>query len=401
MIEIADTNDHLKTLGSIIFKRKYSKETFYINCAFQAMGGFDYFADLYIKPEFVEILSLKIAKKFFNNFGHLISNLIVDYRKCRNDDEKRILFDLINANCANTLKELKLFVKSPSTERFFDQFTNAFRSVEVLHLRGIYGSLDSSNSTFSELFPSLRTLCVEEFLCANKSFVEHNLPHLSRVHFDMSLFSNSDSFNELAAERFFRNNRQIQELKLKLSNQRLLQCVADGLQQIDSLILEEHFEENDISNDTIRFDSVRKFAWINADFMVPHRLIFTNLIEFESDGGKQKCSNCLDFFRNSNDTLTKLHLNGRFIEDEELNDLCEINRNLAEFKGKLKIDVDPETIIRFVERCENLRKVQFEFSKDDSNYEAYNEIQKILRERLPKYWRINTNQRKLAISLRR
>lgn len=395
MIEIADTNKHFKTLGCIVFKRKYSTETFYIDFAFETMGGFD-FADFYIRSDCIEILSFRMAKKLLQNFGHLITNLFITNAGTRDNDEQRILFEFIDSRCTDTLKQLKII--GSQHVKLFDRFTKPLKSVRVLHLDGIFTSLDSKQLKFNELFPALNELSLNSISIRNDSFVDQHLPHLLRLHYENAHVV-SHSLTKSKIRRFIANNAQIVELKLTRSTHSLLQFVADELKQIENLILIKYFEqESDNFENCIEFDSVKKLSWMNSTFAMPRNIVFKNLIEFETDGGLQKYINRTKFIANSG-SLKKLHLFGRFIDDTELMQVTEVNRNFTEFRGKLKFNVNSKTIVKFIENGNNLRKVCIEFSDDD--HEMFNQIVQVLRETVPKCWRISSNHRNFEIRLRR
>lgn len=392
LITLIESNDtFLMAMAIATFNLKFSKKTIKFDTP-------PFPEDPYDKDRIV-IQDHEMAKKLLKYFGHLMSSIVVEMPEYKEHPPKSNLLEFINLYCSKTLRQFEVHGSVIPDEYFFDNFTQPFDRVENLTFFGYFERPNGIKFILSELFPSLRRLIIRATQ-TDMSFVNENLPHLE--HFDavISSYDFPNRMTDPVFRKMIENNRQIKSLRLQYSNHDLLKFVADELPKLQNLKLVYYKENADDIKYNVNFDSVKRFVMkYGTAYSMPRNVSFNNLIEFVTDAMPKNSSKWLDFVIQSN-SIEKLILNGRYIENDEFERIITHNENLLEFHGIFKLDINHNNVVDFIKNGKRLEKITFEFvATDDLGNEVFFEIVNVLENRFSEMWNIHGNADELKIEL--
>lgn len=347
-------DDHYDRIAQEVFRRKYSRKTFKI--ADVVLIGFEEIPDvnnvIYLK-QFGEILRvLKI-------FGHLMTKLKLEYSQHPQFGGVNIspIVKYINLYCADSLVELEVIISSDYVE-FFDKMTKPFKNVKKLTISGQFNRLTGSTHTFTEMFPSVRSLSLYYVQVFDKNGLDMKFPHL--IHLSVQVAqSDKTRFEDSDVEKLLRTNPYIRSLKLDRCDPNLLKIVNEVLHNLETLQLTSFigfrvFNENK----PIVFKNV-KYLLVDGDSSyIQDNVEFTNLTEFHLIGFAATNAHVVDFLA-QNPHLKSVSVKKSHISETELKKLIEMNLNLDEITLLLSCDMNDETVLNFVRKYENMKKITF------------------------------------------
>lgn len=375
---LANVTQRFKSLAGNVFLRKFSDKIKFASPKEREPQENDF--DGMLEDGFTTFLNFDTAIKVLNAFGHLMKSIKVELRQMGRKwgiDYKDDLIYYIGQYCADTVTTFemhKLYTYYYGC-LYLDAFRKNFTNVDTLTLSGFYnmtyGRLYLYHQKLNVVFPSVKKLYFKEFSFDNFVFVGDTFPNLEYLYADLYPQNVEKIMNEHVLQGILRNNSQIRSLELQWSNHSVLRMVDRELRQLENLTLNSHFEPTDAIHDDlsdIRLDSVKRLKMRNGLVcsmpLQPSGNVveFQNLDELETDHRPNHCFKWIDFARESQ-SLRKLTLNGRFLNQEEFDQIAEANHNLAEFTARLQPDVKGETIVEFIKNSKSLKKINLKFAE--------------------------------------
>lgn len=374
LCSLAETNHHFSFLAGDVFRRKFSRKLFYFEDPLpMADNGIKVFSDKII------IRNVDVILRVLEHFGHLIPKISMQYNQYRSLGLAGItnIIQSINSHCSDTLIEFDLKMCPFFTFEFFDQMTNPFRNVKTLSITGQFKGLSSSNLQFNELFPAVQRLTFGFIQMPEKMSLNQYFPHLKHLYVEISQ-SKEDltKFTEKDVQTLFKNNPQINSLKLGRSSLAFLKTVSETLPDLENLSLESLY--NGLSsgdNVEILFKHLKKISIDDNMSHIPESIQFGNLSEFDMVGSPLSNGEWIQFLTR-NPHLKKLTIKRGYTKPFELQTLIEMNLNITEISLMLNATVEDDIIIKFIKKYRNMKKIHF-----TRDYSLRNVIRVLLKDR--------------------
>lgn len=197
----------------------------------------------YVKESrnYIDVSNVSFILQIVKTFGHLISNLKIQYNSDVNDAEIANVCQMISRYCSESLKYMHIFIE----KKLSINYEEPFKHVQHVLLQGKLYHLTHSNLTFSEMFPSMRQLTMNNVGRYDLVLSEQHYPHLEHVQADIR-DTTRGQFGSNALTILLTNNQQIRKLSLSFVASRILQMIAKELPNIECLEI-EYYIEHDIS----------------------------------------------------------------------------------------------------------------------------------------------------------
>lgn len=275
---MAEAHQYIAYAVADVLRRKFATKTIIIG----QRGYYHNFGSQVNMEEFDDRIELRrhsSVPKILANFGHIITKIRVLHEFSTPKDIARDIYAAINLYCSDTLTELHILNEND----IFVEFKKPFKSVEHVSLGGSFDELN--NLTLVELFPSMRSLILNQFYCRDAHILDHHFPHLVAVtdekkhwgHWGDSKFQQYDSLI-----RLIKLNPQIRNLTTRCAVPKLLQIANDELQQLVHLGL-SFYNDIEMEEYTINFENL-KSIWVKASTLLQaSRFTFPKVEAIEFD----------------------------------------------------------------------------------------------------------------------
>lgn len=300
------------------------------------------------------------ASLFVEHFGHVILNLTLNYNEGLTNDQNTNLFQLINEHCSNALIELRLW-NVHGNQNPFAVFCKPFTKLNHVTLRGEFQTLNNRNLKFTEIFPEMTHLTVENLLqISDSTWLNQHFPNVR--HFNGPIAKHENLFDEDSFKQLIANNRQIRHLSLKSVNAELLQFLAFKLLDLESLQLRFYTDAPEgVAVQNVHFGKLKKLTIHESFRSFPAHVTFgADFEEFNTDAFGS--TNWLNFVNNWK-SLKTVSVDRLLIDDEVLQ--LE-NTNLSVIN--LHLIYPPrndaaEKLIKLIENSHNLRYFHLEIDR--------------------------------------
>lgn len=332
--------------AEIVFRQKYLKEKFEIN-------GENYNKNPHDFDVLLKVLEL---------FGHLITKLKVDY-KSMNPYQCESINEHLNKYCHGSLTAIE-FMNSgdDAMSELRGPFTQA---TYILIDAGNYGK-EENEVRYDQMFPAVRHFNQTGLLPRFPKRLEYNFPHLKTLTME----------GELAESKFWPNlmkrlnlNPQLRQVTFILANWFLLKILTEKRPEIESVVFQRfnNLPLYDEDEEDIRLENIKVFKFLVDDIgsrsnRIP--LIFGNLEEIVCNKPVDKWFEIIIQNKNLKKVTT-----GE-VNDEQLNQIVEQLPNLEEFVTDHKISNFTDKIVDFIQKGNNLKRVQFTQVEFDTSKKA-------------------------------
>lgn len=204
LLNVADTNNHLREAANSVYRRKLHQECVQLNPnKFFNREKIRWFP----KKKIFAIFGLENSLRFLRCFGHQQSQLIICYEKSSRKD--RSCFDrCVNTFCAETLTHITYFNK-PTI--LMEIPSKPFNRTTKLYLSR--SNLGTRLDEILEFFPNLNKLRLNFNRFDNK-FIDQNCPHLEILTIEND-GPKKYRINHLLIVKALRLNPQLQKLFIK------------------------------------------------------------------------------------------------------------------------------------------------------------------------------------------
>lgn len=312
LINVAEADDQFIPAATEVYSRRHRKksvEVLHSLVSYEHKGG--------IK------LGKNLAPACFRHFGHLISDLSINFQ-----DQRDIEIELsVGKYCQKSLHSLKLKF---CDENHFETMKKPFVNVEKLTIIG--GELGRKLLQVNLWFPNLVSLKLIEVELIEPKLIEVNLPRLQHLTIYECMFLSSQTVSKVV-----RFNPQLKSLILRCNyDVDLLHSVAIHLVQLEKLTLwtpADRFLR--FYGHTIRFETVTEFT-LNAmhtigDFVHYLPFEFDRVQKLKLNGLNRFDGHILNFIGECG-SVSKLNLvpSIRYIDDLIFDDVEWIIRQLPE-----------------------------------------------------------------------
>lgn len=321
----------------------------------------------------IKIHSYKVSQSFINNFGDLVSDLIVIFYYV-NPDESRQMVKAINDQCFVSLKSLAL---AQCDGNSLDQLSNTFTNVKSFTFSTKKLDLQSDNK-LNRIFPNVNALTVERTVASDWTFINGHFAHLIRFSVDFPENQSPDSVRELHIANFLRNNTQITDLSIAYSNLTLLKEVNTILTQMEHLTL--NFLPKKFLDDQhqpVHFETVKHFT-LNTNYgEIPEMTVFDQLEKLTIQS--KSSTEWIKFIsKQVNRNLSELNLFND-VRPEKLAIVPEKLPNLHVVHITCTWIIKAKQIVEFIENSNSLRHLRIVAV-------LYDDERKRLEETIPKLW---------------
>lgn len=361
LLSLSETSQYFSSLTVGIFKK-------YLHTFVEVKSKLNRLSDdkgrIYARDE-------QTARRLFKHFGRLISKLKVNYAESSDMDATTLqsISKAIDFYCSDTLKEIIIFDKSHS---FFGQITKPFKNIERVELFGHYKNLSGGSLSFSEIFPSMKSLFLSSTTFKHIDQIFHHYPNLIELRVNFYDMFHSRNVKETDIAEIIEKNPQIRILKVHSSTSAILKNASDALPNLEHLRIEPswHLE---ISNNgpEILFKNV-KILELKPTENKFHIRRFLRGIKFESLEELRAIINpevefdwWLKFIR-KNTNLKIFHIIEGSINDDDIVKFTKTKTtNLNEISITLDSNVKDESLIDFVNKHHTTERFVFKFDESD------------------------------------
>lgn len=381
LFSMAETSTQFSSLVSEVVRRTFIKKQLIIASPYT-----DWFLD---GPRLIGIQHFETAVKVLENFGQFIKNLAIE-NEFVDDERNAQIFELVRSNCWKSLIEVHL--TNPESN-FFSKSKNAFSNVEFVDITGNFDNVHNLDETF----PKMRRLKLNIRKISNISDIDSKHEFLEDLTVKLlSRKSNDGTFSEAVAERLIKNNRQIRRLRLEHSSSNLLRIAADSLQNLDCLELDEYDESSTLNDQTLHFETVRRFKIGDSSVSMPSRISFGSLEELEIGVVPHKCTRWLGLIE-SHSNLRILRINFP-VDNHIVSRLRRARLSLYQISLKFYTDFDIENMIKLIQSCKELNNAHFDMTWTATQVQWAADI---LREKIEKHWIIKNDSYDIYLERRR
>lgn len=362
-LAIAQTSKHFSYVASDIFRRRYATKTFSISYRSGKKGNI---STEVTESQFI-VKNHETALIVLKTFKHLIQSMQIEYTFIGFNDRKE-LQEVIEKHCCNlNVMELK-----GCDEFVFQHFLRPLPSVNNLTITGELTTMKSPLK-LNEIFQNLRSLFVEDWRI---SHTDHKV--LGVVFPKLEYFSTTSlrgTFLNLAIMELVQRNPQIQSFTMiDCHSFDYLRAISEHLPNLEWLNIVWDKVHKDFTGDKIRFANVKTLSMVTVNFDVTEMLRFDRLEHLQI-----QCKNyeCIDFAVNY-PNLTKLSIDQLNLNDGDLARISNILLNLKELSIKFSMGFEPDSIVKFIERCRQLEFLHLQHSEDQDNSKYQSWVDEIM-----------------------
>lgn len=409
LILLADTNKQLSSLAANVFRRKYSKKVIEIFNPFYPFNGGDTpinSTNVIISDEFVKITHFGATLKILRNFGHEIIALELRINLSSNDVKIANALAKINTYismyCADTLIELDI---SSYQKNFFRKISKPLKRVESVVMNGRFDHFDSDTVTFEDLFPAMQRLFLLNIETADGSFIGRHYPNLREL--TCAMRTDDTHIRQEHVQALLKKNRQIRSLRVSGYTRLFLKNVSETLPHLECLVIEDYNDDSSLDDTMpIVFENVKNLTIFSSEVKaMPNNIRFPNLIELNVNtylrGSFNRIEIIRSFFQNSTGFKILRIWNdfnsGIFVSNDQLERLSEEPLpNLEEAYLKLDDDVTDQTIVRFLEINNTIKKFHL-FRNFPQN--SFKSLAEFIRKKYNSKWRTVISKNAILLEL--
>lgn len=293
----------------------------------------------------------ELLLKVLNIFGHVITKLKVDYQHL-NAYQCESINKYLNEYCYDSLIEIELM---NTNDEALSELEGPFkRATHIrLHLNGY--PIEGNKIRYDKIFPAVRQFDQDGLGTRFPERFDREFPHLESLTMEM----------EMAQAKYWPNlmkrlelNPQLQHVTFPLGNWFVLKIIRKQRSEIESVVF-ERFNNLPLYGDDepdIELENVKIFKFLDEDIgsrsnRIP--LVFGNLKEIVCNKPVDKWFDIIIENRN----LRKVQTGE--LTDKQLFKIVDKLPKLEEFITDHKIANFTDKIISFIEKGDNLKRVQF------------------------------------------
>lgn len=324
LAEIATHNESCSETAGKIFNDKYA------GMEFKVYGLKNDTPFIFYYENRIEFHHLETFINVLQSFGHLVSNLEINFNRVNEKDSEAIGSEVISRS-GETLSQLKLvncdlgaFTKNPSS----------LQNVEHMTFSGEIKNVPETTN-LSQFLPNLKWLSLELAGISDSNLFDEEFSHLKQLSVKFFQSENPVGFKEMLTEKLFKKNPQIESVELVNCDTQFLWTLKESLKpkvlKIQGLV-NVHSGNSDENIDT----TTEKISFENLDEI---QLSFMNDLEFEE---------FFSFMENPLANIKKLQLKKGVLGAQQLMKLARYSPNLIEASLDCALDASPSDIVIFI-----------------------------------------------------
>lgn len=384
LLLLARMNTNLFAVVEVILKQRFLNKQLIFRAPYESHELEDARSCVKEEHDHIQMTSSPVIFTTLKDFGHTISNLNVVHFMAGPKIEDQLIYESINVYCSETLSHFHL---RNNGNDIFVKLTKPFKAVQQLSLTGPFKSVNNSDFSFIEIFPSLRqmNLAVEDMHGLDVG--AHKIPHLDQLRAELW-----GSNNIAPLKQLIQINPQIRHLTLISVKPDLLEFVAEKLPHLENLQLEFYSEENvDVNKFRLNFEHLKSFIMTGNSriYTIPSNIIFKDLEELEAYATRQDSTRLLAIVLKYKMTLKKLRLTVN-LRNEEILQLANAGLNVIEMSIVYEKITDVECVIKLIEHSKQLKRLKLNLDLSalyfDTNFKQ--NVFETLQKRLSNEWAI-------------
>lgn len=318
----------------------------------------------------IKIHSFATMSKVLKSFCHKIKTLRIDYNHIDRDQRHNVTVQ-VNELCAKYLIEFDM-INIEANELAGMQ--NPFEIVEKVLVMGSQEKMQSEHLTLDQLFPKVRImeLCLDTVNDVNGiNSTMPNLEHVSISHYPLRPI---DYLTLWKISNFLKINPQIRVLNLQPPLMPMLGLASEYLPNLNVLKFETSVSENyteheakeddkneDDNDGNVHFDNVNILHVIAISNQTLNFLSFKQLKQFELHCFAD-LSPWISYIIKNLQQLQKFYLSNGILNANDTKSLTGQLPFLSEFNATFDLNVDAETILKFVNGCKRLKRIHMQIS---------------------------------------
>lgn len=372
LLNVANSTKKLRNAACEVYSQQYAQKFVkYNGDAINSKG-----LEIDVTDSTIEINDARSCLKMLRGFGSIITRLRLNFNGI-GSRRSRAISQAVNEYCPETLIELEwLLCPKNSMENARDKFT------KLESLRIVSGFLGDKMSMFTFFFPNLRRLELCSVEVTNRKCIERTFHSVTHLKLNIEKRKGMDFLksNVKAALNF---NPQLTSFSIGLNcDVKLLSYINDQLPKLETFeIMNPRNKFFDSKEDSVCFRTVKNFSLDIAECKdtftnIPFK--FTRLKRFKLNACYRHRDELIDFAV-QNSRITHLHLLNfhwfYVLNEKQLMKVATSLPKLTELVLDWRISLT-ETVIRFVEQCDQLKKMRLSMRIRPERAAIYAEIGK-------------------------
>lgn len=355
LVHAADGSEQCLNITQEIFSRRFSSTKISIHNAYGVTG--------------VNVLK---------NFGHLISSLELDFLDngdCTSEYISRYneILRYANENCQRTLISIEIGF-NPCDLNIIDHLNGPFQKVEIVKIDQPIVTIDKDHPRLNEIFPVVKKLSLNFKIINNTRIFDCEINLLDELSIEGGLITNK-SYDDIL-KNLLKKNVRIQRLTVTSPTNRTFQLMNKYLKHLEEVHIQHSIpnEGGDVDGqEELFFPKVKKLQ-IKLD----EKCHQPNAITFGGERLQELRLNCMpnDIDYEYFNTMYR-YPNITFLEAQSQLKNIDLLKMVGKFPLLIEAhfsfkSVTNESIVRFIEKCKELKKMEFRY------YSLENDLEKQL-----------------------
>lgn len=358
---IAQSNAY-HSMASDIFRLKYHDYNIqFSDIGYRDPGNYHIHVNDDGNGKCIAIVDHDFGVEILKLFGNVIKRVYIQNHS-NNPLHSTNINRMVNQVGSESITHLDLsYIKRDTLQ----QFAKPFNDVEELHLTNSQLELTYPIIPFNRLFPNLKRAEFRLNTNLEYKFIDCNLPNLV----ELEMYSGHQT--EFQCERLIRKNPQIRKLKVWSFANDYARTINELLPELESLTLGNFYTENGM----IHFKNVKHFWSAQSRSQTIDRLSFARLESLRMNYNGNDFNVWQNFFRNHNQTVTKLHLS----KSQDPIDMHMVDFLIAELPHLVKLTlinfygIDTQIAARIFQNHPKLMRFEFARFYTDSDINSFHD----------------------------
>lgn len=395
LLSLSETNKMFSSLATSVFKRMHGHKTLVIEI-YASRNNF--YGNSRDSDEIIHVRPEHSVPRILKQFGRFISKLrlISRFDQSSTEDKQKAasIMESIGLYCSESLNELYI---DNHYSHLLNNLKRPFTNVNHVELKGRYARLGSSTLNITELFPKMSRLTLQYVKIEDESNIDWNLPLLEDFQVTTRYSQETFGFTESELEKVLRENPQLRILRLSGVSQRFLVEINGILPNLENLQISSanRLHVRDFATERVVFRNVTVFSTYWEMERFPDNIEFPNLVELNVAISIEKHFEWWIDYLKEHTNLKRFHVKLGSIDDDELKKLTTLNLALDEASFVIDRHVSDESVVAFVRKNHNIKKITFEkFKYIESSFESKIEA---LRQEFSHKWKITNTTDEIVL----
>lgn len=348
LLNVAKTNKHFESMASEVFRRKFGQKTFVFLPNWDILGD----AEFGIEKTRILITNSELAENILKIFGYLIEKISVVFEKSDMNNKVKHIARNINKYCSESLVHIEM--TDACTMDVWAQ--KPFRNVKNVTFKNTLNMPE--NIDLVEIFPKMHRLELHDIQSTNEGLFDRKFEHLEHISlkFFLETFLAMENIKQLIIK-----NPQVRIVSLEHASASFIHFLSENLPNLEVLEIFSEIHDLDDSQEIV-FQNVKILSMEYYASKAPTGIFFHGVEEFRLEIQSELTESWIQFIK-QHQNLEKLYLSEPVL-DAQIMELADGLPHLIDVSIKCGSDVNPETIIHFIKKNTQIKKLQLDTKEE-------------------------------------